>query len=363
MIEEISYFDCFAGIGGFCCAAKRIKSEKYKLSHAAFCEVETNAQRVYEVAYQAEKVQKINDVRDIQTYKNPRGIKVKDFDLLFAGFPCQSFSNVGYRKGFDDPRGQLFFYILDILDYYKPKYFVLENVQKIHTIKGGKLLEEMKMALRDIGDGYILHTWDLIASDYGLPQKRNRIFFCGVRKDFAETMDICEPPKMDLRKAKYPTVWHLLEKENVDPKHYLPQGSRSTILTKPVNWQGDVNIDNPIARPLTATMAKWHRANQDNYFSESYIKGAEPYNRPVVDMEKEPIRRITPLEGYRLQGVPDEYAEIAKTLKISYSAQYKLIGNALPVNLAYSVIKHFLDNCVGVQKIGGNLSGADEQNK
>ncbi len=202
----------------------------------------------------------------------------------------------------------------------------------------------MKQALKEIGDGYVLHTWDLMASDYGLPQKRNRIFFCGIRKGLAEERDIKEPPKIDLKEAKYPSTWHLLEKGTVDPKHYIPQGSRKTILTKPSNWQGDVNIDNSIARPLTATMSKWHRANQDNYFSDSYIKGENPFERPVVDMDSEPIRRITPLEGFRLQGFPDKYAEIATQLKISYSAQYKLIGNALPVDLAYSVIKHFLDS-------------------
>lgn len=344
MSELIRYFDCFAGIGGFHCGAQQIESDRYRFSHVAYCEVEKNAQKVYEVACQAKDVQYINDVQVIKTHKNPEGIEVSDFDMLFAGFPCQSFSNVGYRKGFDDPRGQLFFYILDILNFYQPKYFVLENVQKIHTIKGGGLLDEMKQALQEIGPGYVLHTWDLLASDYGLPQKRNRIFFCGIRKDLVSPIELSPPPKVDLETAKYPTTWHLLEKESVDNKHYIPQGSRTTILTKPHNWQGDVNIDNSIARPLTATMSKWHRANQDNYFSESYIKGSDPYNRPTVDIDTEPIRRITPLEGFRLQGFPDEYATIASELGISYSAQYKLIGNALPVNLATAVIKYFLDS-------------------
>ena len=216
-----------------------------------------------------------------------------------------------------------------MLDYYKPKYFVLENVQKIHTIKNGSLLDEMKQALRDIGGGYILHTWNLIASDYGLPQKRNRIFFCGIRRDLSEAKNISEPPVVDLKTAKFPTTWHLLEKSTVDPKHYIPLGSRKTILTKPSNWEGDVNIDNPTARQLTATMSKWHRANQDNYFSDAYITGTDPYNRPSVNMETEPIRRITPLEGFRLQGFPDKYAEIACELGLAYSTQYKLIGNAL----------------------------------
>ena len=345
-METIKFFDCFAGIGGFYQGAMKIESSDYKFEHVAYCEFEKNAQMLYEKACHGEQVQKIDNVENVKTKKNPEGEEVTKFDILFAGFPCQSFSNVGYRKGFDDPRGQLFFYILDMLDYYQPKYFVLENVQKIHTIKGGSLLDEMKTALSDIGPGYILHTWDLMASDYGLPQRRNRIFFCGIRKDLSKAKNIGEPPKVDLKKAKYPTTWHLLEKGEVDKRHYIPQGSRKTILTKPDNWQGNVDIDNIIARPLTATMSKWHRANQDNYFSDSYIKGTDPYTRPQVDLELEPIRRITPLEGYRLQGFPDEYAEIAKSLGISYSAQYKLIGNALPVDLASSVIQHFLNSYI-----------------
>jgi DNA (cytosine-5)-methyltransferase 1 len=347
MKEIIRFFDCFAGIGGFYQGAMRIKNDKYSFKHVAYCEVEKNAQRFYEKACAAEGVQFISDVKDIKTKKNPEGTEVVEYDMLFAGFPCQSFSNVGYRKGFDDPRGQLFFYILDMLDYYQPKYFVLENVQKIHTIKNGSLLDEMKTALKEIGNGYVLHTWNLLASDYGLPQKRNRIFFCGIRADIADEKDITEPPKIDLKEAKYPTTWHLLEKGDVDKKHYIPSGSRKTILTKPSNWQGDVNIDNPIARPITATMSKWHRANQDNYYSDAYIKGNDPYKRPKIDIDTEPIRRITPLEGYRLQGFADEYSDIGNELKIAYSAQYKLIGNALPVDLAYSVIKHFLDSYIG----------------
>lgn len=350
MKEKIRYFDCFAGIGGFHCGVQNIDSDKYCFEHVAFCEVEKNAQKMYEKLCCSGNIQKIDDVTNIKTNKNPSGIQVVDFDILFAGFPCQSFSNVGYRKGLNDPRGQLFFYILDMLDYYRPKYFVLENVQKIHTISGGKLLNEMKEALRDIGNGYHLTTWELLASDYGLPQKRNRIFFCGVRSDVAENKVLEAPPKIALEDALYPTTWHLLEKGDVDSKHYIPQGSRKTILTKPKNWQGDVNIDNIVARPLTASMSKWHRANQDNYFSDSYIKGNNPYERPVVDMESEPIRRITPLEGFRLQGFPDVYASVAKELNISYSAQYKLIGNALPVNLATAVIKHFLDSYIVEQE-------------
>lgn len=344
MMEIIRYFDCFAGIGGFRSGAEKIRSAKYQFKHVAYCEIDKQARQLYDAVYDTDGTQVICDVKDIMTRKNPTGTRVEAFDMLFAGFPCQSFSNVGYRKGFDDERGQLFFYILDMLDFYRPKYFVLENVQKIGTIKAGNLLDEMKEALQTIGDGYILHTWDLLASNYGLPQKRNRIFFCGIRKDLAEPQTLFPPPEQPLERALYPTAWHLLEKGPVDPRHIIPAQTRKTVLYKNPHWQGDVNIDNAIARPLTASMSKWHRANQDNYYSEAYIRGNDPYTRPPVDLENDVIRRITPLEGFRLQGFPDQFASTADSIKLSLSVQYRLIGNALPVNLAHAVISHFLDS-------------------
>lgn len=343
MKQLIKYFDCFAGIGGFRCAAEAIQSNSYDFEHVSYCEVDPQARALYRAVVESQGIQEINDVKDIKTKRNPDGIELIDFDMLFAGFPCQSFSNVGYRKGFDDERGQLFFYILDMLDYYKPKYFVLENVQKLSTIKNGDLLEEMKTALQEIGGGYHLHVWCLRASDYGLPQNRYRIFFCGIRSDLYDKKIITEPPTISLECAKYPTVWHLLERGEIDPKHYIPAKTRETVLYKNPKWQGNVNIDNAIARPLTASMSKWHRANQDNYYSDTYVHGVDPYTRPNVDLKTERIRRITPLEGFRIQGFPDSYAKAATECKLSYSAQYRLIGNALPVNLAYVVIKHLLD--------------------
>ena len=343
--KTYKYFDFFAGIGGFKLAAEKTTSKKFKLLHSGYCEIEPIARSVYEKAHlNGHYVQKINDITEVKTKKNINGVPLTDFDIMFGGFPCQSFSNIGYRKGLEDERGQLFYNILDVLDFYSPKFFVLENVQKLATIKRGGLLDEMIEALETIGSGYNLHVWDLQASDYGLPQKRKRLFFCGVRKDISNKKDLSYPPKVDLKKAKYPTTWHLLEKGEVDTKHYIPNGTRKTVLYKNPKWQGDVNIDNSIARPITASMAKWHRANQDNYFSETYIKGSNPTERPAVNIENERIRRITPLEGFRIQGFPDNFEQYTKDLGISYSSLYRLIGNAVPVDLAQKVLKHFLDS-------------------
>jgi DNA (cytosine-5)-methyltransferase 1 len=347
--EIIKYLDLFGGIGGFHQAASCIKSKNFELEQSVYCEIDPQARLLYNefISKKNENHQIIEDAKEIKTHKNKLGKELNSFDMLFAGFPCQSFSNVGYRKGLDDERGQLFYNILDILDYYKPKYFVLENVQKLSTINKGELLEEMKEALKNIGNGYRLYVWDLIASDYGLPQKRKRLFFCGVEENENLPDFLNPPPKIILENAKYPTVWHLLEKDTVDPKHYIPSGTRKTILYKNPKWQGDVNIDNYLARPITASMSKWHRANQDNYISDHYVKNKNPYIRPEVNLETDKIRRITPLEGFRIQGFPDVFYQKALNIKLSYSAQYRLIGNAVPVELAKNVIEYFLENCNG----------------
>lgn len=343
--KAYKYFDFFAGIGGFKLAAQMTRSSKYKLVHSGYCEIDPVARKVYERAHMnGHAIQEIDDITKIQTKRNKNGTPIESFDIMFGGFPCQSFSNVGYRKGLEDERGELFYNILDVLDFHSPKFFVLENVQKLSTIKKGGLLDEMKEALETIGKGYHLHVWDLLASDYGLPQKRKRLFFCGVRKDASVKKELSEPKRINLNKAKYPTTWHLLEKGDVDVRHFIPSGTRKTVLYKNPKWQGDVNIDNSIARPITASMSKWHRANQDNYFSTTYINSIEPLKRPNVDLDNEPIRRITPLEGFRIQGFPDEFVDFTDELKISFSAQYRLIGNAVPVQLAHRVIQHFLDS-------------------
>ena len=337
----IKYFDFFAGIGGF---KEAMDSIQINASHIGFCEIEKNAINFYKshhLSHKNSEAQFISNVENVKTKKNLGGEELKPFNFMLAGFPCQSFSNVGYRKGLEDERGKLFYNILHILEYYKPTFFVLENVQKLTTISKGKLLSEMTVALEECG--YHVHLWDLTASEYGVPQKRRRIFFAGVRAQKYSKLSISCPPRIPREETKYPTAWHLLEKNNdVDERHYIPHKTRRTVLYKNPKWCGDVNIDNTIARPITASMAKWHRANQDNYFSDTYIKSNEPFERPDVDLEVEKIRRITPLEGFRLQGFDDSYEETRKSLNLSYSATYKLIGNSVPVSMAKAVIEHLL---------------------
>lgn len=334
----MNFVDLFAGIGGFRLAAAKVTARK--LNAVGSCEIDADCRAVYERSFGRGEFW-VNDVQDIRA--GGRGSEsLPGFDLLLAGFPCQAFSNVGRRLGFDDERGQLFFEIVRILRSYRPRFFVLENVQKISTIGRGEALAAVRAALEDAG--YVVDVWDLYANHYGLPQQRRRMFFCGVSTKVTRARTpVPPPPRVPVEKWKYPTAWHLLER-HMHEKHLVPAKTRKTVLRKNPRWMGDLQIDRAIARPICASMAKWHRANQDNYYSRAYVIGGgeNPYEPPAVDLLDEPIRRITPLEGFRLQGFPDQFARYVEDEGLKFTSTYRLIGNAVPVDLAAHVIDHFL---------------------
>lgn len=346
-MKELKFIDLFAGIGGFHEATKNAQIKNVKFKNIGFCEIDNHAQKLYaEVHKNGKPLFHIKDVKQIKVkdIESEDKVSLPDFDVLFGGFPCQSFSNVGMRKGLEDERGELFYDILNILDFHNPNFFILENVQKLSTINKGTTLDAMVVALEEIGKGYHVHVWDLNANKYGVPQQRRRLFFCGVSKNYVKNkLKLTQPQHIPQIDWAYPTTWHLLEKE-VDEVHFIPTKTRETVLRKNEKWAGNLQIDRPIAKPLTASMSKWHRANQDNYYSETYIQGNTPYESPNVNWDSERIRRITPLEGFRIQGFPDDYYTKSKELKLSNSTQYKLIGNAVPVTLAKSVIEHFFNS-------------------
>ena len=122
---------------------------------------------------------------------------IPNCDILIAGFPCQSYSIQGLRKGLDDERGQIIYYLRDILKAKKIKYFILENVKGLTNVNQGKTLKIILNMLRKIG--YKVFWQVLDSSNYGLPQKRERIYLVGIRKDLKCTE--FEFPKT-IKKAK-----------------------------------------------------------------------------------------------------------------------------------------------------------------
>lgn len=240
--------------------------------------------------------------------------EIPDCDVVIGGFPCQPFSTMGKQKGFKDSRGEFFFKIADIVKYKitigkKPKAIILENVKALKTHDKGKTYSVIKQILeKDLG--YKVFDDILNSADYGIPQTRNRTYIvCFSNKK----IDFNFPTKVKLRK----TLKDLLE-ENVDEKYFLSDKIMPTIFSNGTGgYYGKSEIDLDIARPLCATMAKMHRASQDNYVTQ----GGK-------------VRRLTPRECARLQGFKDSFI-----IPVSDSQAYKQFGNAVTVDVSRAVAK------------------------
>jgi DNA (cytosine-5)-methyltransferase 1 len=169
--QPLRIFSAFSGIGGFelgikqACKAKGLPEPVI----VGYSEIDKFAISVYEHNFKG--VTNYGDIRKIKETELP------DFDCFTAGFPCQSFSQAGQRKGFKDDRGTLFFDIVRILEAKQPKLLVLENVKGLLSHDGGRTFKTIISSLAELG--YDL-TWQVLDSqDFGVPQHRERIIIVG----------------------------------------------------------------------------------------------------------------------------------------------------------------------------------------
>lgn len=172
--KEYNFIDLFAGIGGFHIALHNLGSECVFIS-----EFDKYARQTYEHNFRKivpDLISSDNFAGDI-TKINAEDIP--EFDILCAGFPCQPFSVAGYKKGFDDTRGTLFFDIARIIKEKKPQAFILENVKGLFIHNNGQTLLRMKEVLENLGYSFFYKI--LKADDYGVPQNRQRLLMVGFR--------------------------------------------------------------------------------------------------------------------------------------------------------------------------------------
>ena len=202
--KHMNFIDLFSGIGGFHTALNRM-GHKCVLA----CDIDKKCREIYKKNYGIEPV---NDIREINEKTMP------NFDILCAGFPCQSFSNAGKKQAFEDKvRGTLFFDIIRIAKEKQPKFIFLENVKHIKKVDEGNVFNTILGALDEIG--YYIEdeksVFELSPHYLGIPQDRKRIIFVCIRKD------IYNPDKViDLGLEENVTINfdNIIEKE-VDPKY------------------------------------------------------------------------------------------------------------------------------------------------
>lgn len=248
--------------------------------------------------------------------------EIPEHDILIGGFPCQPFSTLGKLKGFDDERGTLFFTIKQIINKHHPKVVVLENVKNILNHNNGETFNRIKEELKELG--YIVNYKVHNTADFGIPQRRNRVYIVALKKDCFQDVPF-EYPKT--KKLKI-TAQDILD-DDVEEKYFISKNMIGTILghgTK--GYIVKPTIDQPLCKTLTATMHKMHRASQDNYFTDK--KNYEKY----CGESKTNIRKLTPNECRKLQGFPSDWKQV-----VSDTQAYKQFGNAVTVDVAYEVAK------------------------
>ncbi len=219
------FVDLFAGIGGFHIAFHNAGSKCVFIS-----EWDKPAQQTYQHNFfklSPEIFLSGNFVGDI-TKVDPKNIP--DFDILTGGFPCQPFSQAGFKKGFDEARGTLFFDIAQIIHEKKPKAFFLENVRHLYKHNNGNTFETIKRIItKDLG--YSLYFQIVKATDFGLPQHRPRLFMVGFRD---KSIDFKFP--QPVKKLKYTMSDIFGGKCNKEIGYTLRVGGRGSKITDRRNW-------------------------------------------------------------------------------------------------------------------------------
>lgn len=353
----MKHLELFAGIGGFRQALELLHNDGVMhFESAGFSEVDQHAIKTYKANYSISSDEiELGDIVDFTSIQENIE-NLPDFELLTGGFPCQTFSMMGDQQGFGEDRGKMFFRLWKILRIKRPRYVLLENVKNLITHNRGRTYSTIKRKLEELD--YHVSCGVFNSAWFGLPQTRNRVFIFATLDDRHAAYDIGEhiqdiidrfnEVKQDASVLTYDTVLDILSKD-ADEKYYLSDRVKPTILSDGTGgFQSKSEINKLIARPLTASMHKMHRACQDNYYSKKFIESDGRVNDAEgltkEELSKLPIRKLTPREAFMLQGFSPNFVYNAHQAEVSNGALYKQAGNAVSVNVIYAIVYYLIHN-------------------
>ncbi len=268
--NKYTFIDLFAGIGGFHIAFHNVGAKCIFVS-----EWDEPARKTYEANFKKNSPELFTPEKFIGDITKVDKKLIPNFDILTGGFPCQPFSQAGFKKGFNDTRGTLFYDIAEIIRIKKPKAFFLENVRGLYKHDNGKTFEIIKKVLTE-ELGYSLFHNIVKASDHGLPQNRPRLFMIGFRnKKIAFDFPKKRPLGFTMSDVFCATV-------NRDVGFTLRVGGKGSKITDRRNW-------------------------------DSYLVNGK-------------VRRLSPKEGKKMQGFPDDFV-----FPVSDNQAMKQLGNSVAI--------------------------------
>lgn len=275
------FIDLFAGIGGFHLAFHRAGAKCVFAS-----EWDEYARKTYEINWKkvTPELFESNFAGDITKVDETT---IPDFEIITGGFPCQPFSNAGYKKGFGDHRGTLFHDIVRIMKEKQPKAFFLENVSHLLKHDNGKTFEVIKNTI-EVELGYSFFHKIVKASDFNLPQHRARLFMVGFKD---KNVDFSFPDPVPLTKTMS-DIWNGECPKKIG--YTLRVGGRGSGIHDRRNW-------------------------------DSYLVNGD-------------VKRLSPIEGKKMMGFPDDFL-----FPVSEAQAMKQLGNSVAVNAIEAVAKQLIN--------------------
>lgn len=317
-----TFFDFCSGIGG-----GRLGLEQIGLKSVGYSDTSRLSVTTYKQLFNTENEKNFGNLKKIKTETIPQ------FDLLIAGFPCQTFSVMGRKAGFDDTRGQIIFHLARILKETQPKCFILENVKGLVTHDKG---QTVKLILNELGNsGFDVIYKVLTSLDYGVPQMRQRVYFIGINKNLNMNIELFKWPqtveKPSLKK-------YLIDNNKANNKrleilqYYLnnPTNNGKYTISDLEQMEGKILDTKMSDLRIYEERCPTLRSQRDGIL---YVRNGEIY-------------QLTGYEALLLQGFPKEYAD---KVKDTVSDRHLLMqaGNAMTVNvinaLGNSLIEFFKD--------------------
>lgn len=319
-LSNYKFIDLFAGIGGFHYALESFGAECVFAS-----EWDKYASQTYELNF---GIKPKGDITLINENEIP------SHEILCGGFPCQAFSISGKQRGFEDTRGTLFFDIARIVKYHKPKILFLENVKNLTKHNDGQTLKIILNTLKNLG--YNVYTKVLNASNFGLPQNRERIYIVAFHNDLdSSNFKFPNPPNKQVCLKEFlednPTNAKIVKRNDIDIyKNYKIQNSLFD----------EVNLEN---RPIQIGKVNKGGQGERIYHPLGHAITLSAYGGGVgsktgLYLVGETIRKLSPRECARIQGFPENFI-----LSNIDSQSYKQFGNSVSINVLQFIIEEIIN--------------------
>ncbi|MCQ8261898.1 DNA cytosine methyltransferase [Streptococcus suis] len=292
----MTFIDLFAGVGGI---RKGFEDEQTKCVFSS--EWDKFSAKTYEANYGEVPH---GDITKIDEQDIPK------HDVLLAGFPCQPFSNIGKREGFEhSTQGTLFFDVLRILKYHMPKMFLLENVPGLLTIQNGETFKIILQSLEELGYSVFYDVLD--AQNFGLAQVRKRVVIVGFHPDLAIT-SFAFPQGNPEKKVPVSSIL-----EDNPTGYAISEHLQKSYLFKKDDGKPQI-VDTHSTIQVKTLVASYHKIQR---LTGTFVKGGETG-----------IRLLSELECKRLMGFPDDFI-----IPVSRTQMYRQMGNSVAVPMMRAV--------------------------